>query len=262
VTTASSPRSGRPNRRGGSGVRRRDGAVRTTCWSRRSRAARRAPASAALVAHELGHAGAGDPGRSWFIGSSTGSLRRWVDLLRPSAFQPRRTLRPGTGGTGAGIALLAELVVPLILLPLTAVVSALLAATTHIINRRSRRCELLADRCAVHVAGADATDGLLQGLLLEDVVRIAISSARAGGDATDARLPAARAVARVPLDERARRLRREELLGDTGDSTHPPVFRRIRLVRSLAPAAPQSQVDPQRMTQIDQELDDVWYGRR
>jgi Zn-dependent protease with chaperone function len=209
----------------------------------------------ALLAHELGHARGGDPSRYWVVGTALRSLREWEGLLVGASRIRRRPRREARGaGRHGGFANIAELLVPLVLLPLTLLVSLLAAGANRSVRSRQRRCEFLADRAATEVAGTEAVARKLETLLLADVARVAVSSAQARGERPDVLAVTAAAVAAVPDDERARRLRREELSGSAGDATHPPTYRRVQMVRALVPREPSVQSDPAVMAAVDAEL--------
>jgi Zn-dependent protease with chaperone function len=175
----------------------------------------------ALLAHELAHERNGDVRRGRLVGSSLESIASVLDTLRPQR--------------NAGFRGLAALMVPftnLLLWLCRQPVRGLLVLQTHLLFRDSQRAEFLADDLSARVAGTAAAVGVLDALLSQGSVEVAIRRVTLSRDrqALDVLDEIGDAAARVDPDARAKQRTTARTECRRLASTHPTTAGRIAVL--------------------------------
>jgi Zn-dependent protease with chaperone function len=205
----------------------------------------------ALVSHELGHGRNGDVRRGVIVYSALSSLSALYRLLAPGS-------RIAAGHVDPWLRIAEPLANALMYL-VTRPLAWLLSLEAHLVWQDSQRAEYLADALAARVAGTDAEIALKERLLesrtLAVVARQAVN--RPAGESTDLLSDLRRAIENTPDHERER-LRRAARREQTRlDATHPPIARRIELLKRRPSATPAVTLSTAASARIDAEL-----GRR
>jgi Zn-dependent protease with chaperone function len=206
----------------------------------------------ALLGHELGHRVNGDLRRTAFVGWAIASVRRWRLLLEPS-FGPIPWPMTG-GGFAAASVVLAELLVPLILIPLALLVETFGNRMQLIADRQGQRSEYYADDLSAATAGTAAAVSLLEKMLIADSCRHVMLHALRHRPDTNV-WQAVRAFAEsVPEMEWQRRFRLATRSLQRVDTSHPPTQLRANILRDRPAREPSVVLDSGRAARIEAEL--------
>lgn len=205
----------------------------------------------ALLGHELGHSTNGDLREMRFFDATLGSVRRWRLVLLPTPSPVGR--RAGAGIQGL-VAFMEQFVVPIVLLPLSAVIGTI-GNTLHLLaQRQGQRCEYYADELAARAGGSDAAIGLADKLLVADACwRVVIQTLKFGKGADPWRAVRDFALSIPPSEWDRRRLLGRRRLNRI-DTSHPPSIFRADLLRSRPPRPAAIILPAERSATIDAEL--------
>jgi Zn-dependent protease with chaperone function len=180
----------------------------------------------ALLAHECGHDVNGDIRSLIIAGTAIDTLHSWAWLLRPT----QRRLR--IGGGGLSLFSIAELFVPVLLLPLSVLMGLLAVGLARVAARSGQRAEYQADDLAAVAAGTDAAVALLdQTLVAERTVESMRITSRADREA-DVWVRQRQLVASIPHGQRERWRRLAGREQHRTDASHPPTLLREDMLRS------------------------------
>jgi Zn-dependent protease with chaperone function len=205
----------------------------------------------ALLGHELGHRVNGDLRRTAFVGRAIASVRRWRLLLEPGS---RPAQRPVAGGLGVGPVVLAELLVPLILIPLALLVETFGIGMQLIADRQGQRSEYYADDLSAATAGTAAAMSLLNKMLIGDSCQYFMLHTLKHRPGTNV-WQAVRAFAEsVPEVEWQRRSRLATRSLQRVDTSHPPTQLRASMLRDRPAREPSVVLDSSRAATIEAEL--------
>lgn len=207
----------------------------------------------ALIAHELGHAVNGDLRNAGIVHRAVITLDRWRQLLTPiqrSRWDPARH----EGSIQSFVGLVETVVLPVVLLPLTALVGASTVVLEVIANRDGQRREYYADELAARVAGSTAAIELTEMLLLADYSRDTLARATRFQGQLDPWQVLREAVASIPATERERLRRNARRTLGRIDSTHPPTQLRADLLRARPSRGPRIIVTADAAAAIEREL--------
>jgi Zn-dependent protease with chaperone function len=206
----------------------------------------------ALLGHELGHRINGDLRRSAFVGRALRSLARWRLLLEPQPQRRRRSAR-GINGIG-GMVGLAEVLVPLLLIPFAVLVETFGRLLAALAGRQGQRSEYYADELAGRAGGSAAAASMLESLLVANACRFAARQLCRYQPDADLWHEVRKFAASMPAMERQRLSALATRRLDRIDSTHPPTSLRAALLRERPPRRPAVTLDSLRAAAIDAEL--------
>ncbi|SCL37984.1 Zn-dependent protease with chaperone function [Micromonospora rhizosphaerae] len=198
----------------------------------------------ALLGHELGHFVNGDPRRALLVQPAFTMLGSAADLVRPV-----RTV------SGGGILELAGLA----LAHTVQWVLSRLLFTAHLVLvcvalRDSQRAEYLADELAARVAGSAAATRMLDSLLAEESIALAVRRESRAGHGPD-RWRAAVAESRAAAAARLPLLRQLSVRDEASlFASHPPSGLRRRLLEARPWHDPRVVLTDDRMARIDAQL--------
>ena len=205
----------------------------------------------ALLAHELGHQAHGDLRRLWFVGGAMRSLRRWEYVLEP----PRSARIDRDSVLGGSMYVVAErLLLPLLLFPVFAVVTAARIAVSRSAARQGHCAEHRADLVAAQIASTDATIRTLELLAVANSAGAVLSHAVQRG-MPDPWTTLNNYISAMPALERDRRGRAEARKAGWHDSTHPAAHLRIDLLQRVQPHPGTVAPGHDTMQAIEAELD-------
>jgi Zn-dependent protease with chaperone function len=194
----------------------------------------------------------GDVRNGRFVGTALYSLARWRQLLAPD--RGGSWSRRGSRG-GQGLVTLAERVImPLLLIPVVAVIGAFGRMLQVLSSRHGQRREYYADDLAVMVGGSSAAISLTRKLLISDIcTQAVIQAVRFGrGGAPWSRVR--EAAASVPASEWERLHRLGERRLSRIDDSHPPTVLRAKLMQSRPETTALVALGPDREARIEAEL--------
>jgi Zn-dependent protease with chaperone function len=186
----------------------------------------------ALLGHECGHDVNGDLRSSVVVGTAINTLWGWASLLRPT--RPKRSI----GRASVSLFSIAELLVPLALLPVSVLVGLLALGLGRVAARSGQRAEYQADDLAALAAGTDAAVSLMEACLVAErsieSMRITLRADRQA----DVWARQRELMASLPEGqrERWRRLAAREL--HRTDASHPPTLLREDMLRSRPHRSP------------------------
>lgn len=205
----------------------------------------------ALIGHELGHGVNGDLRSTVLVGRALRTLAYWHLLFRPST---RRTHRRAASVAGVLVALTEDLLLPLVLIPITILIGLAGRALELIANRHGQRCEYYADELSARAAGTAGAVALCEKLMIGDTCRrVLVQAARFSRGADPWREVKAEADAIPPGEwERRRRLAMRQL--NRIDVSHPPTRLRADLLRDRPSRVAAVTLTPERSAAIDAEL--------
>jgi len=204
----------------------------------------------ALLGHELGHRVNGDLRRTAFVGRAIASVRRWRLLLEPGS----RSKRPVASGFGFGPVVWAELLVPLILIPLALLIGTFGNGMKLIADRQGQRSEYYADELSAATAGTGAAVSLLNKMLIGDLCQYFMLYTLKHRPDTNV-WQAVRAFAEsVPEAEWQRRSRLAARSLQRVDTSHPPTQLRASMLRDRPAREPSVVLDSGRAATIEAEL--------
>ena len=213
----------------------------------------------ALLAHEFGHFGNGDPARGLLTQPALLTPGVLADLVRPSLT--------------SGASLLFE-VMEALLRPVQRLAARLLlysqAALLAVASRDHQRAEYCADASAVRLAGTEATVSLLDDLVIADRLLSAIQAAERGTQSNAAakrnhpgaaRWRAAADHVRDLVASKKAELRTESAARDASLwADHPPSGLRAAIVETWPHRQPAVVLSPEDSDRIDAELA-RWYPK-
>jgi Zn-dependent protease with chaperone function len=205
----------------------------------------------ALLGHDFGHRINGDLRRTVFVGRAITTVRRWRVLLEPEFGPVRHT---SSNGLGALSAVVAELLMPLLLIPLALLVETFGNGMQLIASRQGQRSEYYADELAAGAAGTAAAVSLLEKMLIGDMCqRFLLHTIKHQRDTNV--WHAVRAFAEsVPETEWQRRSRLATRRLQRVDSSHPPSQLRASVLLDRPTKQPSVVLDAGRSAIIDAEF--------
>jgi Zn-dependent protease with chaperone function len=186
----------------------------------------------ALLGHECGHDVNGDVRSLVVVGTAINTLWEWAGLLRPT----RR--KWGIGQTSVSLFSIAELLVPVLLLPLSVLVGLLALGLGRLAARSGQRAEYQADDLAAVAAGTEAAVSLMEATLVtERSVESMRITARADRGA-DVWARQRELMASIPQAQRERWRRLAAREQHSIDASHPPTLLREDMLRSRPSRSP------------------------
>jgi len=157
-------------------------------------------------------------------------------------------------GFGVGPAVLAELLVPLILIPLALLVETFGNGMQLIANRQGQRSEYYADDLSAGAAGTAGAVSLLEKMLIGDACqRVTLHTLRHRPD-TNVWQTVRVFADSVPEMEWQRRSRLATRSLQRVDTSHPPTQLRASMLRDRPAREPSVVLDPGRAATIEAEL--------
>jgi len=183
----------------------------------------------AALGHECGHEVNGDLRSTLLVGTAIQSLHRWAWLLLP---ETRRRPAGGAGGGMSSIFLIAEYLVPLLLLPISATIGLLAVGLERVAARSGQRAEYRADELAAMTAGTDAVLAMLDQFFgAEHCMHAMFLALRSDRDA-DVWAVERRFMGSVTPTQRERWRRLAARGQHRTDATHPPTLLRQEMLLS------------------------------
>ena len=208
----------------------------------------------AALGHECGHEVNGDLRSTLLVGTAIESLHRWAWLLLPDARPARRRASVGAGGAMSSIFLVAEYLVPVVLLPLSATVGLLAVGLERIAARSGQRAEYRADELAAVTAGTDtAVSTLGQFFGAEHCMQAMFVALRSDRDA-DVWAAERRFVQSVTQAQRERWRRLASRAQHRTDASHPPTLLRQEMLLSRPKLPSVVDVAPHLLAAMSAEL--------
>lgn len=211
----------------------------------------------ALLGHELGHRVNGDLRRTAFVGRAIASVRRWRLLLEPG-YRPARQRM--AGGFGTGPVILAELLLPLVLIPLALLVETFGNGMQLLVYRQGQRSEYYADDLSAATAGTAAAVSLLNKMLIGDSCEQVMLHARRHRPDTNVWQAVREFAESVPEMEWQRRSRLAARSMQRVDISHPPTQLRARMLRDRPAREPSIVLDSARAEAIETEVARLGFG--
>lgn len=211
----------------------------------------------AMLGHEIGHRVNGDLRDQAFVAYAIDSLRNWLSLVRSPgmpAWRQRAMGRRIHQSTGQGAVAFAEMLLPIVLFPVTAVIGLLGTTLSLMAMRQGQRCEYRADEVAARVGGSDAAGGVVDKLLIADACRMELRQIIRFRGSQNPWLALPGFVESLPETEWERLRRRGRQRLHRIDITHPPTALRADYVQALPRTEPAVTVDSDLMRAINQEL--------
>jgi len=208
----------------------------------------------ALLGHELGHRVNGDLRNLAFVHYALLSLMNWWHLFRSPSTPGWRRHAYARVDSDRGLVNLAELLLPLVLFPVTILISALAGALELLAQRQGQRCEYLADQMSARAAGTDAAVSLTDKLLIAETCRRELVQIVRFQRGVNPWQGLATYVSALPDTEweRLRRLARMRL--HRIDTTHPPSALRHDFIEQLPRNHAAVVADAGQMQAINAEL--------
>jgi Zn-dependent protease with chaperone function len=208
----------------------------------------------ALLGHELGHQVNGDTTQGVLVTTARRSLHEWRVLLYPA-----------TGGrTMGGAPGLAQLLVPVILLPFYLSVTGLQKFYGWLQVHVSLRAEFLADDIAAQTASTTAVIALIRKLDARFSVEAYVTRTKAGRrnlrkapsleDAMEMWIGLRDYIQTIPEHEYVRAARISEYRGTQIDASHPAHYLRARLLKGRPPRRAAVTVSEDEWLGVDLEL--------
>lgn len=180
----------------------------------------------AMLGHESGHDVNGDIRSSILVGTAINALRGWSSLLQPT----RR--KWAIGRSSFSVFAIAELLVPLLLLPLSVVMGALAIGLSRLAARSGQRAEYQADDLAAVVAGSDAAMAMLDRLLVAERTLESMQTTLRADRQADVWTRQRDLTASIPDGQRERWRRVAARQLHRSDVSHPPTLLRVDMLRS------------------------------
>ncbi|WP_194916068.1 M48 family metallopeptidase [Catenulispora rubra] len=209
----------------------------------------------ALLGHELGHQVNGDTTQGVLVSSAYRSLREWRVLFYPSTHG--RPVPPGQAG-------LAQLLLPVLLLPFYLLMTGLQRFYGWLQIHVSLRAEFLADDIAAQTASTTAALGLLRKFGARMSVEAYVTRTRTAHttvrkaasleDAMEMWIGLQDYIPTIPEHEYIRSARVSEFRGTQIDSSHPADYLRARLLKGRPPRAAAVTVSEDEWLSVDLEL--------
>jgi Zn-dependent protease with chaperone function len=198
----------------------------------------------AVLGHECAHDVNRDLRSGLLVGTAISTLRRWAWLLYPDRRLGRDRAWAAAGGPSSALVMLAEFLVPLILLPLSGTVGLLTLGLHRIAARSGQRAEYRADELAAAVAGTDATTGLLEQFLAAGASVRTMRTALNANPNADIWEKQRALLANIPAIQRERWRRIAGREQHRTDASHPPTLLRQDMLRSRGHKAAVLAADP------------------
>ena len=189
----------------------------------------------ALLGHELGHEVNGDTRNGLVVWGALDTLRHWRFLLRPNESLQRQAGR-GIRRSFGGIAVLAEMLANLLMLPVSLSIGAASAGLHRLFTTSGPRAEYRADQLSATVSSPDAARSLLEKIIVVPPAVRAVGHARLRGDQRSPWDIERQFLAALPEHERDRLVRLAAREHQSVDDEHPPTARRIRLLSTRVPS--------------------------
>ncbi|MEY9862364.1 Zn-dependent protease with chaperone function [Catenulispora sp. GAS73] len=209
----------------------------------------------ALLGHELGHQVNGDTTQGVLVASAYRSLQEWRVLFYPSTHG--RPVPRGEAG-------LAQLLLPVILLPFYLLMTGLQRFYGWLQIHVSLRAEFLADDIAAQTASTKAALALLRKLDARMSVEAYVTRARSAHttirkaasleDAMEMWIGLQDYIPTIPEHEYIRAARVSEFRGTQIDSSHPADYLRARLLKGRPPRTAAVTVSEDEWLSVDLEL--------
>ena len=208
----------------------------------------------AVLGHECGHEVNGDIRSTVLVGTAIESLHRWAWLLRPDMRAPRRRWTVGASGSTMSLFVIAEYLVPLVLLPLSVTVGLLAVGLARIAARSGQRAEYRADALAAVAAGTDAAVSTLDEFFGADQCMHAMLVAFRGDRDADVWAAERRFLQAVTPAQRERWRRLAAREQHRTDASHPPTLLRQEMLRSRPKVAAKVDLQPHMLAAMSGEL--------
>ena len=209
----------------------------------------------ALLGHELGHQVNGDTTQGVLVASAYRSLQEWRVLFYPSTHG--RPVPRGQAG-------LAQLLLPVILLPFYLLMTGLQRFYGWLQIHVSLRAEFLADDIAAQTASTKAALALLRKFDARTSVEAYVTRARSAHttirkaasleDAMEMWIGLQDYIPTIPEHEYIRAARVSEFRGTQIDSSHPADYLRARLLKGRPPRTAAVTVSEDEWLSVDLEL--------
>ena len=212
------------------------------------------PQRIATLGHECGHEVNGDIRSTVLVGTAIESLHRWAWLLRPDVRATRRRSSVGAGGATTSLLLIAEYLVPLVLLPLSVTVGLLAVGLARIGARSGQRAEYRADALAAVAAGTDAAVSTLDQFFGADQCMQAMLVAFRGDRDADVWAAERRFLQAVTPAQRERWRRLAAREQHRTDASHPPTLLRQEMLLSRPSVAAKVDLAPGMLAAMTDEL--------
>ena len=180
----------------------------------------------ALLGHESGHDVNGDIRSLIVVGTAIDALRGWSWLLQPTG------RKWGIGRSSFSVFAIAELLVPLLLLPLSVVMGAMAVGLSRLAARSGQRAEYQADDLAAVVAGSDAAMAMLDQLLVAERTLESMQITLRADRQADVWTRQRDLTASIPDSQRERWRRVAARQLHRSDAGHPPTLLRVAMLRS------------------------------
>jgi Zn-dependent protease with chaperone function len=205
----------------------------------------------ALIGHELGHQVNGDIRRMRPVAMALRTLARWHELLRPTA---RSRVRGRVSNRWNPSGLIEWIILPLVLVPLTALTSAVGGLLVALSSRQGLMCEYRADQMAAQVGGTDAAVAMMEKLLVASTCMKFVTQKLRFESEIDPWAAVANYARGIPTRE-WERLRRVGLIRlPAVDTAHPPTQLRADLLAARTGMEARVYCDPARLAAIDEQL--------
>ncbi|ACU77598.1 peptidase M48 Ste24p [Catenulispora acidiphila DSM 44928] len=208
----------------------------------------------ALLGHELGHQVNGDTTQGVLVATARRSLHEWRVLLYPS----------GVGWSGPGVAGLAQLLLPVVLVPFYLMVTGFQTFYGWLQVHVSLRAEFLADDIAAQTASTASVIALMRKLDARPSVEAYVTRTKFGRrtarvtpsleDATHMWIGLQDYITTIPEHEYIRAARLSELRGTQIDASHPANYLRLRLLKGRPTRGAAVKVTEDEWLGVDREL--------
>lgn len=209
----------------------------------------------AVLGHECGHEVNGDIRTVLWVGTALESLHRWAWLLRPDVHATRRRWRFGSGGAATtSLFAIADYLVPVVLLPLSLVITALALGLGKVAARSGQRAEYRADQLAAVAAGTDAAVAALDTFFAAAGCRQAMLTAAGADRNADVWAAERRFLQSVTPGQWERWRRIAARQQHRTDASHPPTLLRQEMLRSRPPCQPAVRISSERLDAMTAEL--------
>jgi Zn-dependent protease with chaperone function len=184
----------------------------------------------ALLGHELGHRVNGDLRDLAFVAYALDTLENWIRLFNPGGV---RVIVMSGGDPARGLVNLAELLLPVVLFPVTLLLSLVGGFLELMAMRQGQRCEYYADEMGARAAGTTAAAGVEDKALIADACMRQLRHLIRFQPSQNPWQGLVAFVQSMPPTEleRLRRQARKRL--HRIDTTHPPTALRLDYVNSL-----------------------------
>jgi Zn-dependent protease with chaperone function len=208
----------------------------------------------AVLGHECGHEVNGDLRSTVVVGTAITTLSIWSWLLRPDVRATQRRWRQGTTGGSLNLFIVAEYLVPLILLPLSVTIGLLALGLHRIAARSGQRAEYRADELAAVAAGTDTTVATLDQFFCGNSLMHALMTALGADRNADVWAAEQRFLDSVTPSQRERWRRIAAREQHRTDASHPPTLLRQEMLLSRPKVEGKADVPTHLMAAMTAEL--------